>query len=276
VLSLQLNDTVLAEQLLQRLIEIGHVESDKARIYLGQIAEEGKRPNEALRWFGEVGRGEHFVPARLRAAQVLMQQGYRDAARQHLQVSDVSPREHVQLLIGEAQLLREQGDVSGAYAVLMTGLAADPDHPELLYETALMAERMGRHEELETRLRRLIELKPDHAHALNALGYSLAERKLRLDEARQLIERALELAPNDPFILDSHGWVLFRQGDTTAALAVLQRAFGQRPDPEIAAHLGEVLWLLGRQDEARKTWEAARREHPANTVLTETLKRFLP
>jgi len=276
VLSLQLNDTAQAEQQLRRLIEIGHAESDKARFYLGQIADEGKRFDEALKWFGEVMRGEHFVPARLRSAALLVQQGHLDAARQLLQISDVSPREQVQLRIGEAQLLRERGDAASAHAVLVAGLAAEPDQPELLYEAALMAERIGRHDEMESRLRRLIELKPEHAHAHNALGYSLAERNVRLNEARRLIERALELAPQDPFILDSQGWVMFRQGDAVAALEVLKRAFDIRPDPEIAAHLGEVLWSLGRRDDAQQVWDSSRRAHPANEVLAETIKRFLP
>jgi tetratricopeptide (TPR) repeat protein len=276
VLSLQLNDTAQAEKQLRRLVAIGHAEADKARFYLGQIAEEGKRWDEALQWFAQVGRGEHYLPARLHAASVLAKQGKLDEARRQLAETEAAPRERVQLLIGEAQLLREAGRLAEAHGVLVQGLAQQPDQPELLYETALLAEKMGRPDELETRLRRLIELRPDHAHALNALGYSLADRNERLAEAGALIERALQLAPNDPFILDSRGWVLFRQGNAQGALEVLNAAFGIRPDPEIAAHLGEVLWSLGRQAEARETWEKARRAHPANEVLAETIKRFQP
>jgi tetratricopeptide (TPR) repeat protein len=277
VLSLQLNDTQEAEKHLRRLVEIGHAESDKARFYLGQIAEDGKRWDEALKWFTEVGRGEQYLPARLHAANVLARQGKVDAACRFLADSDAgSPRERVQLLIGEAQLLREASRLADAYGVLTGGLVRQPDQPELLYEVALLAEKLGRVDELESRLRRLIEIKPDHAHALNALGYSLADRNLRLPEARTLIERAIELAPNDPFILDSKGWVLFRQGETQAALDVLNQAFGIRPDPEIAAHLGEVLWSIGRKDEARQTWDKARKEHPANEALAETVKRLQP
>jgi len=277
VLSLQLNDTAAAEKQLLRLVDMGHVEANKARFYLGQIADEAKRWEDALRWFDSVERGEHYVSARLHGANILAKQGNLAGARQHLTKAEaVAPREQVQLLIGEAQILRDAGDIAAAHGVLVAGLAQQPDQPELMYEAALMAEKLGRFDELETRLRRLIELKPDHAHALNALGYSLAERKIRLAEARALIERALELAPNDPFILDSKGWVQFRMGDADAALETLNRAFGIRPDPEIAAHLGEVLWSLGRQSEARATWEKARHEHPANDVLAETIKRLLP
>lgn len=277
VLSLQLDDAAAAEPHLRKLVEIGHAEADKARFYLGQIAAEGKRWDEALAWFAAVGPGEHYLNARLHAANVLAKRGDVDAARRHLaETETAAPRERVQLLLGEAQLLRDADRNADAHAVLAAALEKDPDQPELLYETALLAEKLGRPDELETRLRRLIELRPDHAHAHNALGYSLADRNLRLDEARALIDRALELAPNDPFILDSQGWVLFRLGQTQGALDVLQRAFGIRADPEIAAHLGEVLWTLGRRDEARATWDKARREHPANAVLAETIKRFLP
>lgn len=277
ILSLQLNDTREAEVYLRQLVEIGHAESDKARLYLGQISADAGRIEEALGWFGKVGRGEHYLQARTQAAGVLAKQGRIEEARRILADSEAgNPRERVQLLVAEAQLLREAGRIVDAHAVLVTGLAQQPDQPELLYETALLAEKLGRIDELESHLRRLIELKPDHAHAHNALGYSFAERNIRLDEATKLIERALELSPDDPFILDSKGWVQFRKGATQAALDTLNKAFGIRPDPEIAAHLGEVLWASGRQDEARATWEKARRDHPANEVLAETIKRFLP
>lgn len=275
VLSLQLKDTAAAEKHLRQLVDIGHAEADKARLYLGQIAEEGKRWDEALQWFDAVGRGEHYLPARLHGASVLARQGRLGDARRHLAAGeDASLQERVQLLLGEAQLLREADQLAEAHAVLVAGLTRHPDQPELLYETALLAEKLGRNDELERRLRRLIEVKPDHAHALNALGYSLADRNERLAEARELIERALELAPNDPYILDSKGWLLFRLGQSAAALETLNRAYGLRPDPEIAAHLGEVLWALGRRDEARATWDKARRDHPANETLAETIKRF--
>ena len=277
LLSLQMNDTQEAEKHLRRLVEIGHAEADKARFFLGQIAEDGKRWDEALQWFDAVGRGEHYLTARLHAANVMARQGRLDAAREHLRATEASsPRERVQLQIGESQLLREAGRNADAYAALNAVLAQEPDQPELLYEVALLAERLGRVDELESRLRRLLEIKPDHAHAMNALGFSLADRNIRLDEARTLIDQALELAPNDAFILDSKGWVLFRQGQFQAALDVLRQAFGIRADPEIAAHIGEVLWSLGRQDEARETWDKARKEHPTNEALAETIKRLVP
>lgn len=277
VLSMQLNNPADAETLLRRLAALGHVEADKAHFYLGQIAGGNKQLDEALRWFALVGPGEHYLSARLQAANLLAGQGNIEEARRHLAESQVNnPAERVQLLIGESQLLREAGKFAAAHAALTAGLNQQPDQPELLYEIALIAEKLGRIDELESRLRRLIELKPDHAHAHNALGYSFADRNIHLVEARKLIDRALELAPNDPLILDSKGWVLFRLGESQAALDVLTNAFSMRTDPEIAAHLGEVLWSLNRKDEARQTWEKARSEHPTNEVLTETIKRLAP
>lgn len=275
VLSLQLEDTAEAERLLRKVVDIGHPEADKARFYLGQIAEDGKRWNEAIKWFGAVGPGDSYLPARMHVAEVLSKQGKLDEARHYLADTQTDdPRERARLLIGEAQLLNDAGKPNDAYGLLAAGLERDPDQIELLYEIALMAEKIGRFEESETRLRHLLELKPDHAHALNALGFSLADRNERLGEARELIERAVELQPDDPFILDSKGWVMFRQGEAAAGLDVLKQAFALRADPEIAAHIGEVLWSLGRRDEARATWAKAQKENPANAALAETIKRL--
>ena len=277
MLSLQLGDAGDAERHLRRLIDLGHAESDKVRYYLGQITEDNGRPDDALHWYGEVGRGEHYLPARTHAATLLAKRGRIDEARHHLVSSEAgTPRERAQLLIGEAQILRDASRLAEAHGVLTEGLMHQPDQPELLYEIAMLAEKMGRPDELEKRLRRLLELHPEHAHAHNALGYSLVERNVRLDEAQRFIDRALELAPNDPFILDSKGWLLFRLGKTQAALELLNQAFGLRADPEIAAHIGEVLWALGRQSEARSTWDKARQAFPGNEALTATIKRFLP
>jgi Flp pilus assembly protein TadD len=140
----------------------------------------------------------------------------------------------------------------------------------------MAAEKINRIEVMEASLRKLIGLRPEHAHAYNALGYSLADRNLRLDEARDLIDKALKLAPEDPFILDSMGWVLFRLGRAAEGLDYLQRAYRMRPDAEIAAHVAEVLWTLGRRDEARKVLDDALKEHPGSDVLQNTIKRLAP
>jgi Flp pilus assembly protein TadD len=179
-------------------------------------------------------------------------------------------------MIAEAQLLREAKRTQEAFNLLDTALSKQPEQTDLLYESALLAEKLGRMETLETYLRKLIVLKPDSAQAYNALGYSYADRNLRLPEARELIEKALKLAPDDPFILDSMGWILYRQGDLQGALVYLERAFAKRPDPEIAAHMGEVLWVLGRKDDARRAWREAQKKYPGNEELAAVVKKFAP
>ena len=200
-----------------------------------------------------------------------------DAARSQLkQASTATPEERIQLLIAEAALLRDAKQTQAALDLLEQALSKDPDQPDLLYESALLAEKLGRMEILESRLRRLIELRPDSAQAYNALGYSYADRNLRLTEARELIEKALALSPDDTFIIDSWGWVLYRQGDLAGALVQLERAYAQRDDPEIAAHLGEVLSALGRAEEARRILTEAQQKHPDSDTLTDAVKKFAP
>ena len=277
ILSMQLSDWAAAEENFKKLLGQDFAENDTVRLYLGQIAEEGKRYDEALRWYGEVAPGEQRMAAQLRIAQLLAKQGKLDEGRRHLQAArQASNADPVPFLLAESQLLRDAGKTREAFELLDASLASQPEQPELLYESALLAEKLGRHDVLEASLRKLIRIKPDHAHAYNALGYSLAERNVRLAEAEQLIIKALQLSPDDPFIIDSMGWVLYRKGDSAGALTHLQRAFSIRPDPEIAAHLGEVLWALGRREEARKTWQEAVKANPGNEVLAEVIKRFSP
>ncbi len=277
ILSLQVNDATEAEQHLKRFVEIGRGDLDPARFYLGQMADQAGRPEEAVRWYDQVAAGEHAMPAKVRAAQVLLRQNKLDEARERLAAARASgtPGDS-RLVVAEAQLLRDAGRHADAFAFLAKMLEVQPDQPELLYETALTAEKLGYVEVMERHLRRLIAIKPDSAQAYNALGYSLADRNLRLDEAGQLIDKALSLTPDDPFILDSKGWVLFRQGKPAAALEALQKAYAQKPDAEIAAHIGEVLWALGRSGEALAVWREATKAHPTNEVLAATIKRFVP
>ncbi|MDP1733358.1 MAG: tetratricopeptide repeat protein [Sulfuritalea sp.] len=276
ILSLQVNDAAEAEQQLKRFVEIGRGDMDPARFYLGQIADQAGRLEEAVRWYDLVAAGEHAMPAKVRAAQVLLRQNKLDEARERLAAARAGTPGDSRLVVAEAQLLRDAGRHADAFAFLVKALEVQPDQPELLYETALTAEKLGYVDVMERHLRRLIALKPDSAQAYNALGYSLADRNLRLDEAAQLIDKALSLTPDDPFILDSKGWVLFRQGKPAAALEALQKAYAQKPDAEIAAHIGEVLWALGRSGEALAVWREATKAHPTNEVLAATIKRFVP
>lgn len=274
-LSMQLEDWPAAERNLKRLLELNYRDRNQVRFYLGQVSEEQKRFDEALQWYGEVTRGEQFLPAQVRSAQVLRKQGNLDGARKFLQqVSAQNNEQRVQLILAEAQLLRDAKLDKEAFAVVDGALEKLPNHPDLLYDHAMLAERIDRIDVLESSLRKLIKIKPDHAHAYNALGYSLADRNLRLDEAYDLIEQALKLAPDDAFIIDSKGWVLYRQGKPAEALKYLERAYSSRPDPEIAAHLGEVLWVLGRREEARRIWSEALKKTPDNDVLLKTVDRL--
>ena len=211
----------------------------------------------------------------MRGAQLLAGQGKLDEARKLLsEANAVSAEQSLQLAIAEAALLRKAKQPQAAFDLLDARLEKQPDNPELLYETALLAERLDQMEIMERRLRRLIELQPENGQAYNALGYSFADRGIQLTEARELIEKALALMPNDTFILDSLGWVLYRQGDLPGGLAALERAYGMRDDPEIAAHLGEVLWSMNRKDEAQKLLRAAQKKHPDNEPLADAVKKF--
>ena len=180
----------------------------------------------------------------------------------------------LQLILLEASILRDAGAYAEAFNLLGQATVANTESTDLLYEYAMAAEKVDRVDVLEVNLRKVIELQPSHAHAYNALGFTLADRNLRLVEARELIEKGLQLSPDDPFILDSLGWVLHRQGLQQEALIHLRRAYGLRVDAEIAAHLGEVLWVLGRREEARKIWSEAQTKAPGNELLNSTIKRL--
>jgi tetratricopeptide (TPR) repeat protein len=275
LLSLQIKDYDAADRYLRGLLDSPYRDKDGVRLYLGQVAEERKNLPEALRWYGEVGEGEQYVPAQMRYAQILSRQGKLDAARAHLQQAAAkSSQQRVQLILAEAQLLREANQPKTAFDLVGQALDRLPNNPELLYDYAMLAEKIERVDILEASLRKLIEIRPEHAHAYNALGYSFAERNQRLPEARELIERALQLAPDDSFIVDSMGWVLYRMGKLKDSLGYLRRAFAGRPDAEIAAHLGEVLWALGERDEAERVWNDATQANPENETLVNTIKRL--
>jgi tetratricopeptide (TPR) repeat protein len=276
ILSLQVNDSSEAEQQLRRYVGVGRGDVNPARFYLGQIAEQTGRPDEAIGWYDQVAAGEHLMQARVRAAQILLRQNKLDEARARLAAARGTEPDDPRLVIAEAQLLRDAGRHADAYAFLAAELEARPDDIEILYETALAAEKLGYLDVMERRLQRVIALNPESAQGYNALGYSFADRNMRLDEAAQLIDKAVMLKPDDAAILDSKGWLLFRQGNLPAALEYLRKAFAKMPDAEIAAHLGEVLWVLGRRDEALAVWREAAKAHPGNDVLTATIKRFAP
>ena len=276
LLSLQLNDLDTAAAKFKRAIALNYRDGNTLRYYLGQIAEERKQADEALAWYGKVAAGEQVVPAAARYAFILARQNKVADARAHLQaVQARNPQQQVQLTQAEAQVLREARAYQESFTLLGSALEVQPDHPDLLYDYAMAAEKVDRLDLVEAKLKRLIELKPDHAQAYNALGYTFAERNIRLKEAREFIDKALKLSPQDPFILDSMGWVQYRLGNMTEGADFLRRAYTQRADPEIAAHLGEVLWAQGKKSEAEQLWRGSLRDNPASDELRSVIHKFL-
>ena len=277
LLALQVKEFAVAESNMKRLLDLGYRDAGAVRYTLGQIAEEQNDWARAIEWYKTIPRGEYAMPARMRTAHAIAKQGRLEEARAYLRSSDVvGEPQRVQLLVAESQLLRDANLHREAFDLLGQALQKSPDQPDLLYDYALTAEKLDRFDVLESNLKKLIQLKPDHAHAYNALGYSFAERNIRLPEAKKLIEKALELSPQDFFIIDSLGWVMYRMGDLSGAALQLRRAWDGRPDGEIGAHLGEVLWVLGKRDEARRIWQEALKASPDNDSLQKTLKRFVP
>ncbi len=234
-----------------------------------------RRFEEALGWLHKVHGAEQAGAAREREAFVLVRLNRTDEGMKLLQqLPGDTPEERTQRILLQGQLLREARRYQESYDLLDRALQASPDDSGLLYEAAMSAERLDRIDVMESRLRRLLQLHPDYAHAYNALGYSLADRNIRLQEAYQLIDHALALSPDDGFIVDSMGWVQFRLGNLAAARASLTRAFHLKADPDVAAHLGEVLWALGDRSAARTLLLDAQKRDGDSDTLRETLQRL--
>lgn len=277
LLALQMGDPDTAQGLLMQALEYGYQPTDTVHYYLGLAAEEKKQVSEAATHYQQVGEGEYLVQARARQAAMLVKQGALTDARALLaSTRTTNDAQKLRLVRAEADLLREARDFAQAYSVLSAGLKVYPDSPDLLYDHAMMAEKLNKLDVLEKNLRRVMQLKPDEAQAYNALGYTLADRTNRLDEAVQLLDKALSISPDDPYILDSMGWAQYRKGNFERARTYLERAFKTRPDPEIAAHLGEVMWMHGQREDASSLWQTSLKNHPQNEVLLETLRRFKP
>ena len=248
---------------------------DEASYYLAQIEEQDGNDELAIGLFGTVQGSELKVDAVMRMAQILARTGRLAEAREVLQQARIAnPGRAADLYIGETQIVQKYGDREAALALYATALAAYPDNRDLLYNRALYVVELGDFAWMERDLRRLLEEDPDNVDALNALGYTLADRNERLDEAFALVSRALELRPDSPAILDSMGWVLYRQGDLERAAAYLRRALQLNQDDEIAAHLGEVLWVSGERADAQAVWREALARKPDSDKIREVLERL--
>jgi len=276
LLSLQLEDYLEAQTAFSRALKLGHREPAAIYLGMGQAAEGLKRIDEAIGWYQKVDSGD-WVRAQLKIATLIARQQGLDSGRAYLQ--RIEPRtaaDRIQMVQVEAQLLRDAKAWRETYDLLTKAVAEHPDSYELLYDRAMAAERVERIDVLESDLRNVIKMKPDYAHAYNALGYTLAERTDRLAEAKDLVEKAMKLSPEDPFIMDSLGWVHYRLGNMMEALRHLQHAYTARPDPEIAAHLGEALWKSGQREEAQKVWRAALTENPNHETLLAVMQKYRP
>jgi tetratricopeptide (TPR) repeat protein len=247
----------------------------QAWLLLAQAAEMRADYRAAEGWLARIDDPQRALEVQSRRASILARQGKIAQARELIRsVPERRTEDARDKLSAEASVLRDASRWGDAFDVLAGATQRFPDDADLIYEQAMMAEKLDRLDEMERLLRRVIEIKPDNAHAYNALGYSLADRRQRLPEARQFVQRALELAPGDPFITDSLGWVEFRLGNDAEAARLLRQAYAARPDTEIGAHLGEVLWQLGQRDEARRILRESRVRDGANEVLRETLTRL--
>lgn len=277
LISLQMNDLAGAEAQLRDALAKGGKGLDAVEYFLGQLSEAKEDETEALVHYGEVRTGEYQFSAQLRIAYLLSKQGKMTEARQQLaRIQAVTPAQRVQVAMIEAQLLSQAGQLSEAYQVLEQGLAAFPANTDLLFEAGMLADKLGKYDASEKLLRKLIKIKPDHAHAYNALGYSMLERNVRVAEAVLLVEKALELTPDDHAIMDSVGWGYYRSGRLDESVAMLRKAYAGNSDPEIAAHLGEVLWIRGDKAEAEKIWQESLKSHPDSVPLQAVMKRYLP
>jgi tetratricopeptide (TPR) repeat protein len=274
IIALETGDLEAAQVHLDALSAAGYADGDGLATAKAQVAEARGDLPAAIGHYDAVEKAPRRERAQLRAAQLLAREGQLEAARARLRALGTDDESRANYLLIEAQLLREADQPVEAMRVIDEGLRVQPDNPDLLYESAMLAEKLDRIEAMEGRLRKIIALNPDYAHAYNALGYSLADRGERLEEAEALIRKAVELRPQDPFIMDSLGWVRYRRGDLSTARDILQRAYSLRPDPEIAAHLGEVMWEMGDQEAARKTWQDAARDNPENATLTAVMRRY--
>jgi predicted Zn-dependent protease len=264
------------EQYAQKAEKTPGADPGQAYIYLSQLALEQKNDAAASDWLNKISpSSQQYIPAQITRAQLLEKQGKPDDARKllaGLQAQD--PRDQALIARTDAAILFDAKRYQEAEDRLAQATANYPDDPDLTYDYAMAAEKNGHYDTMEAQLRKLIESQPDNPQAYNALGYSLADRGVRLQEADKLIQKASSLAPDDAFIMDSVGWVKYRLGDTTDALKLLRKAYDLQPNAEIGAHLGEVLWKTGAQDQARDAWREARKLEPDNDTLLKTLKRF--
>jgi tetratricopeptide (TPR) repeat protein len=279
MISLQLGELDRAEQELRVALTSNGKDKDDDTLnyYLGQLGEAKKDEAMAVQHYRQIKGGEHLYASQLRIAYLLNKAGKLDEARKTLKsTKPKDDTQSIQLLMIESQFLREAKKHNESFKVLAQGLEKFPDEPELLYQSALVADQLNKPDAFEQLLRKLIKVNPESAHPYNALGYSWLERNVRVHEAMELVEKAYKLAPDDIAIVDSMGWGYFRLGQYDKSIEFLRRAYQANPDPEIAAHLGEALWVSGNKADAQQVWSENAKANPKNDALQAVIKRFIP
>ena len=284
LLSAQSDALADAESYFKQALETDIKGKNQIYMHLGQIAERNKNDSEAMKWYGmatppsketPVQQANLYVEAKISMANIIARSNGADAAIALLdELRDLNDAQLAQVISAQSGFLVMAKRYQESYDLLAKAVANMPDMADLIYDHAMAAERIKKYAMMETQLRKLIKMKPQFAQAYNALGYSFADRNTKLDEANTLISKALALSPNDHFIMDSMGWLLYRQGKLDKAYEYLQAAYAAQADAEIASHLGEVLWKMNRQDEANQIWEDALKNNPDNEVLLSTIKKF--
>lgn len=276
LLSLEAGRLGEAEKMFKKLLKLG-VQEQQAYYYLGAIAEDQGKHKTARKWYGKVSTGDHLLEAQVRIANMEALGGDVDAARERLhKLRLAQPAQSQRLYLVEGGILTRIDWYEEAFKLYSDYLQIRPDDLEVLYARALVAERLGRLDQTEADFRHILKLDPDNTRALNALGYTLADRTDRYDEALKLIERAYAQTPEDAAVIDSMGWVMYRLGRLQEAREYLQKAYDKTQDVEIAAHLGEVLWTMGEHDAALALWKKARTKNPGDHLLEDTVRRFAP
>lgn len=272
---MQQNQVDKAENTLEKLLSNPEWEG-QASFYLGKIELDQQRPEKALAWFDRVEEGNYAFDADMASVSLLMNQKRLDEVDARIKRMDVKyPEQRLRVLMVKAEFYNQSGRYQEAFDALSLALKEAPDNRDVLYARALVAERLDKLDVLEADLLKILEKKPDDVAALNALGYTLVDRTQRYDEAAKYLGKAIELQPDEPVIVDSYGWLLYKQGKLALALEYLRKAYEKQPENEIAAHIAEVLWEMGDKKQARELFDAAFKKAPDDEYLLEFKKRFL-
>ena len=275
LLSYQAADYIAAQNYFMQALALDFKDAEQLHLYLGQTLEKLNQNDAAAASYQKIPLGPRHLEAQINLANLIARTQSADNAIVLLDdLENLAIEQQIIVIQAQASILVKAKRNQEAYDLLEKAVKNMPNTPELVYDFALAAERILKFDVMESELRRAIAEKPDFAAAYNALGYSFADRNIKLNEAITLIEKALALSPNDHYMLDSLGWAHYRKGNLDKAIQYLQDAYSINPDPEIAAHLGEVLWHKGRHEQAKKIWNDALTINPENEVLVTTANKF--